>query len=301
MEFPLPWAIGIHDNLSWMLMIIFFAGHIGLHPEEKRLRDISAIQYSLHWLFSFCEPLILKLVDYLFSSKTFTGTKWGQIILLLIAKASWALPHGIVITTEAAERMIDFITKNEGPKGAHFAIGPCVCQRSMNRYKEPVIKDIFLLYAADIFMSLKRGFRLISAEELKGKLREFHKIGLVHELDFCMHSGKWTFCICNCEKDICAVTRAYLLTGELLWAGPEVATCDLTLCVGVDKCGTCIDRCIFDAIPVVDGKASIDYEKCMGCGLCVSTCPGKARKMVKRKDYGHQHQVPAEILLGETG
>lgn len=284
---------------SLFYLLIFFAGHIGLHPEEKRLRDVSVIQYGLHWLFSFCEPLILKLVDYLFSQKILTETKWGHMILVLIAKASWALPHGIVVTTEAAEKVIDFVIENEGPKGARFAVGPCVCQRSMNRYKEPVVKCMFLLYAADIFMSLKRGFKLASADELKNMLKEFHKMGLVHELDFCMHSGKWTFCICNCEKEICAVTRTYIQTGELLWSGPEIVTYDPTLCVGVEKCGVCIERCIFDANIITGDKVGVAWEKCMGCGLCVSTCLGSARSMVRRKYYNRQDIIPEELLLGD--
>ncbi len=47
-------------------------------------------------------------------------------------------------------------------------------------------------------------------------------------------------------------------------------------CVG---CEVCLDRCIFGAIRMEDGRVLIDEDKCKGCGNCVVTCPGKALKM----------------------
>ena len=121
----------------------------------------------------------------------------------------------------------------------------------------------------------------------------------MHELDYCMQSGRWTFCICNCEKDICILTRAYLHTGLMLAAGPEMPVLDAGRCVGLEKCGRCVERCLFDANSFVDGTLLIDRPKCLGCGLCVSTCAGNARRMVPRPDYALGHLVPRDILLGD--
>ena len=68
----------------------------------------------------------------------------------------------------------------------------------------------------------------------------------------------------------------------------------------LEKCGKCIDRCIFDANVETDGRGVVNAKKCMGCGLCVSTCPIQARIIAVRDDYEHDHQVPAEILLGQS-
>ncbi|HPA13962.1 MAG TPA: RnfABCDGE type electron transport complex subunit B [Desulfobacterales bacterium] len=37
--------------------------------------------------------------------------------------------------------------------------------------------------------------------------------------------------------------------------------------------GDCERACKYDAIHVVDGLATVDYEKCVGCGACAKACP----------------------------
>ncbi|MCP4378766.1 MAG: electron transporter RnfB, partial [bacterium] len=41
-------------------------------------------------------------------------------------------------------------------------------------------------------------------------------------------------------------------------------------CMGFGDCGAV---CNFDAINVVDGLATVDYDKCVGCGACEKICP----------------------------
>jgi len=37
--------------------------------------------------------------------------------------------------------------------------------------------------------------------------------------------------------------------------------------------GDCEEACNYDAIHVIDGLATVDYEKCVGCGACARACP----------------------------
>ncbi len=37
--------------------------------------------------------------------------------------------------------------------------------------------------------------------------------------------------------------------------------------------GDCTRTCDYDAIHIIDGLATVDYEKCIGCGACAKVCP----------------------------
>ncbi|QTA86665.1 RnfABCDGE type electron transport complex subunit B [Desulfonema magnum] len=37
--------------------------------------------------------------------------------------------------------------------------------------------------------------------------------------------------------------------------------------------GDCVRACNYDAIHIVDSLATVDYEKCIGCGACAKVCP----------------------------
>ena len=47
-------------------------------------------------------------------------------------------------------------------------------------------------------------------------------------------------------------------------AQPAVQACNFG-CLGF---GDCLRACKFDALHIIDGLATIDYEKCTGCGAC---------------------------------
>ncbi len=51
-------------------------------------------------------------------------------------------------------------------------------------------------------------------------------------------------------------------------------------CLGM---GDCVRSCAFDAIHVRDGLATVDYEKCTGCGACARVCPRNIITMVPFK------------------
>jgi RnfABCDGE-type electron transport complex B subunit len=56
-------------------------------------------------------------------------------------------------------------------------------------------------------------------------------------------------------------------------------------CIGL---GTCVTRCKFGAITVVDGVAVVDYRKCTGCGICAASCP---KGLIKLIPYRSAHWV----------
>jgi Na+-translocating ferredoxin:NAD+ oxidoreductase RNF subunit RnfB len=56
-------------------------------------------------------------------------------------------------------------------------------------------------------------------------------------------------------------------------------------CIGL---GTCAAACKFDAIHIINGVAAVDYEKCVACGVCVSSCP---KGIIKLIPYDSKHWV----------
>lgn len=46
--------------------------------------------------------------------------------------------------------------------------------------------------------------------------------------------------------------------------------------------GSCVAKCNFGAISIVDGVAVVDREKCVNCGACIKECP---RNLIKRVPY----------------
>ena len=50
-------------------------------------------------------------------------------------------------------------------------------------------------------------------------------------------------------------------------------------CLGL---GSCVEKCVFGAISIVDGVAVIDRDKCAHCGTCIKECP---RGLIKSLPY----------------
>jgi Fe-S-cluster-containing hydrogenase component 2 len=45
-----------------------------------------------------------------------------------------------------------------------------------------------------------------------------------------------------------------------------------------------VDRCQIEAIEVVDDISTIDLNRCIGCGLCVTTCPAEAIALIQKPE-----------------
>lgn len=277
-------------------LAIMFGGHIAFG--RNQLVPIGKIHYFFHWLYGKYEPQILRFTDWVLRRKFITDTAIGRAFCTGCASLGHHLPHGIVVTTQSATNLIRYIESLKSQDNSpRLAVGPCVCQKSLDRWQEPSCKDIVVLYGADIYLSLNLGYKIIDADEAVAILQQCRDAGLVHSLDFCMQSGKWHFVICNCDRDICVLVRTYAVTGKMMYKGPQIVKQSPEHCLGPDKCSECVKICIFKANSIKDGKINVEYKNCLGCGQCVRVCQGKTRTMVKRPKFGHDHVIPATVLL----
>ena len=267
---------------------------------DGKLKKAATKQLFTQWWYGFTEPYLLRFGDFMLRNG-----KRTQIYVNLSKPKSF--PQGVIISTQAACRFIDFIySTNTENSSARIAVTDCVCQTALNKCKEPKKKDMALLYAADMYTTLKHtgikeGFELIeSANKAKEMINYFNECGLMHNVLYCNSSGKWTFVMCNCDDEICVPFRSYMAgrKGEL-GAGPEIIKYDLNRCLGLDKCGKCIERCILKASHKgANNLSDVDLDACLGCGLCVSTCKGFARILEARDNYEHEDVLTTKILLG---
>jgi electron transport complex protein RnfB len=75
---------------------------------------------------------------------------------------------------------------------------------------------------------------------------------------------------------------------------PNVQACKFG-CLGF---GDCVNACKFDALHIVDGLATVDYEKCTGCGACAKHCP---RDLIEMVPFNQENMLTVACSNKETG
>ena len=77
--------------------------------------------------------------------------------------------------------------------------------------------------------------------------------------------------------------------GRMDYRGERTCAAANLVC-GVQACtygclgfGDCVQACAFDAIHVKNGLATVDYDRCVGCGACARVCPRNIITMVPFK------------------
>lgn len=125
------------------------------------------------------------------------------------------------------------------------------------------------------------GVNFMNPEEARTWLTKMDKQGFVHII--MAIEGSYVGGICNCDFPDCIVIRQRLDYGmvDCLLKGHWVAKVDYDKCVG---CGVCVSRCQFGAIKFEStlDKTNIDAMRCFGCGLCETACPRQAIELIDR-------------------
>ncbi len=162
-----------------------------------------------------------------------------------------------------------------------IALGPCDCRVTQKKCDAPVDTCLALNSASQSAVDNVEGFRYVDVETALEKLRESHEAGLVH-LAFRKPGTPITeFCsCCSCCCWFLKELKQFDYHAAVLESS-HVARHRVDRCVG---CGTCVEKCPFDAWRPVEneGKPALDEAQCFGCGVCISACPVQAIDFVSR-------------------
>ena len=121
--------------------------------------------------------------------------------------------------------------------------------------------------------------RRVSREECLEIMDQAEKAALV----LCTHNEQDLTNVCSCCGCCCGWLRSlksYERPGDHALSSFR-AGIDPSLCKACDTCG---ERCQMDAIVSENGARRVDPARCIGCGLCLPTCPEKAVSLTARPD-----------------
>jgi Pyruvate/2-oxoacid:ferredoxin oxidoreductase delta subunit len=180
------------------------------------------------------------------------------------------------------ERIFDLTEVEKILKQAKkIIVQECGCRSDKKNCKAPL--DVCLSidpatdYATRLAWSRPREVTLKQALEV---MRRTHEAGLVHMAHTKKGDDRATL-ICSCCPCCCTTLGGLLRHGIAthVLTSRFIAQENYEKCVA---CGKCVDRCVFGARDLDNGKLTYDSSRCYGCGLCVSTCPTTAITLVPR-------------------
>jgi len=167
-----------------------------------------------------------------------------------------------------------------------IAVIECVCRSGKDLLEEPCknsdIRETCLLFEDIANAAIDSGgARPITKEETLSTLGKAEEAGFVLQPE---NTQKPNF-ICCCCGDCCNVlttVKKFPKPAEYYHSNyySKVAS------ENCDQCWDCIEKCPMDALEMEDDNPIIDLDRCIGCGVCVSTCKSGAYEL-KTKDVKH--------------
>jgi NAD-dependent dihydropyrimidine dehydrogenase PreA subunit len=165
--------------------------------------------------------------------------------------------------------------------GESFFLNECVCRKQRRFLDEGCDKPLEVCIGVIPVTGLLDGpwaGRAISKEQTYEVLQKCEKAGLVH-MTWNMQDGRMF--ICNCCGCCCGALRTI---NELDIPPNRVVNSFNYAQINPNACNSCgicsNERCPVNAIEETNGIYRVIKEKCIGCGLCISSCPSEAIRLI---------------------
>jgi ferredoxin/DNA-binding transcriptional ArsR family regulator len=191
----------------------------------------------------------------------------GKVLPILGAVVD---PISVVLPYETAVTILE--------KAQSISIRDCACRVTYRKCDKPLRTCLAIGEFSDDLV--ERGAAdEISVDEGIEYLKVADRSGLVHQALYTDWVKGEVFDICSCCPCCCVYLRAVMDYGvkHTIAKSGLVAKVDGDTCAG---CGVCVDRCVFHARKLEDGKSVVDESACYGCGLCTTSCRAGASRLV---------------------
>jgi Pyruvate/2-oxoacid:ferredoxin oxidoreductase delta subunit len=212
----------------------------------------------------------------------------GKVLPTELAKAIITLDHDIPRTD--LEQIIPYPTARDivlkGPPSVTLL--DCPCRAAREAPCQP--SDVCMVIGDGSFILEHQPHksRRVSQDEALELLQAEHERGHVHTAYFKDAMRNRFYAICNCCSCCCGGIEAMVQRDvPMVASSGYVAQVDELGCIA---CGDCEEACPFDAVHV-NGTSIVEWEKCMGCGVCVGQCQTETMTLVRDERKG----IPLDV------
>ena len=165
-----------------------------------------------------------------------------------------------------------------------FAVLRCICRHGKDLLGEPcrttTLRENCLTLGSGAETMMRRGAaHPVGREEMLALVERANTEGLVLQTQNAA-APSFICCCCGCCCNVLTSARR-LPQPASRFASTHRAEVVATEC---STCGTCTERCPMQAIGVDTGGPVVDLDRCIGCGLCVTSCTSGAFRLAERED-----------------
>jgi electron transport complex protein RnfB len=227
------------------------------------------------------EELMQAFEQYHTESRSKAGGAGGKLFLpLRTIPVEKSIPVQLKHFTSTYEDVRALIQNAGGP----VAVANCICRQINDlqgrRCQHTDLRETCLQIGTDharqyVDMGIAR---FISKEEALEIVDKAQEAGLVLQPENCQQPEAICCCCGDCCDLLSMVKRAP--RPAALYDSNYYVEVDPALCNG---CQACVRNCHLGARVMVDNMATVDLDRCIGCGNCVTVCRPAATRLASRE------------------